>query len=198
MLGFRENNEDYHYLQEPENYYFWASICTNCRRISIWRGKGESYKMIYPLVSSAPLPNKDMPPKVEEIYREARDVAALSTRAAAALLRVALEKLTEYLGETEGNLNTRIQNLKKQGLPERVIQSLDIVRIYANEGGAHAGHIDLDNNDNSDIANTLFFLVNFIVEKTITDDKVINGLRQGLPAGKKKGIENRDKQERGN
>jgi hypothetical protein len=104
-----------------------------------------------------------------------------------------LEKLTEHLGESKGKLNTRIGNLKKQGLPEDVIKSLDIVRVTANEGGSHAGEIDLSNKDNSEIVDKLFFLVNFIVEKTITDQKNIKELFKGLPKNKKEGIKNRDK-----
>ncbi|MBQ7074264.1 hypothetical protein IJM86_04305 [bacterium] len=53
--------------------------------------------MIRPNVSPAPLPNEDMPSDVKEIYEEARQVSAFSPRAAAALLRVSLEKLTANL-----------------------------------------------------------------------------------------------------
>lgn len=89
--------------------------------------------MIFPSGSNIPMPHTDMSESVKEIYTEARDIAWKSPRAAAALLRLALEKLTEELGETEWALNTRIGNLKKKWLPERAIQALDIVRITANE-----------------------------------------------------------------
>ena len=133
-----------------------------------------------------------MPEDVRKIYEEARDIAGVSARAAAALLRVALEKLTIYLGEKEGNLNTRIKNLKAKGLPEDVIKCLDIVRINANEGGSHSGQIDLENKDNDQIVDILFRLVNFIVEKTISDKKQIDEMFQALPENKKQGIKNRD------
>lgn len=48
-----------------------------------------------------------------------------------------------------------------------VIKSLDTVRIVGNEGGAHEGQIDLTGKDNQEIVNTLFWLVNFIVEKPL-------------------------------
>jgi len=53
--------------------------------------------MIRPNVSNAPLPHEDMPDDVKEIYEEARQVSVFSQRAAAALLRVSLEKLTAFL-----------------------------------------------------------------------------------------------------
>ena len=117
----------------------------------------------------------------------------MSSSAASALLRVALEKPTEELGQTEGNLNTRIKNLKDKGLPESVIHSLDIVRITANEGGAHSGQIDLTGKDGPKIVLKLFWLVNFIVEKTISEPQKINEIFNALPQDKKQGIKNRGK-----
>ena len=165
------------------------TFCQNCSEYSLWKDG----KMIYPIVSTVPLPNNDMPDNVKEIYKEARQIQQFSPRAAAALLRVALEKLTAHLGENSGNLNTRIGNLNKKGLPGKVINSLDIVRINSNEGGSHAGQIDLTGNDDSDIVDKLFFLVNFIVEKTITENEQIKDMFQKLPEDKKRGIANRDK-----
>ncbi len=165
------------------------SICQYCKEYSVWLGE----KMIFPQAFTAPLPDEDMPDDVKKIYEEARGVADISPRAAAALLRVALEKLTARLGEKEGTLNDRIKKLNQKGLPEKVIQSLDTVRILANEGGAHAGVIDLTGEDNKAIVNGLFFLVNFIVEKTISDPKKVDEMVAQLPEEKKAGIENRDK-----
>ena len=163
--------------------------CGHCKKHSVWQ-YGE---MVYPKLSTAPLAREDMPEDVKKIYEEARDVAGVSARATAALLRVALEKLTIHLGETEGTLNTRIKNLKDKGLPEEVIMSLDIVRITANEGGSHSGQIDLESKDNSEIVDGLFLLVNFIVEKTISDQKRIKEMFKCLPENKTREIKNRDK-----
>ena len=168
---------------------FSTAKCQNCSKISIWVEE----KMIYPVVSTAPSSHPDMPNNVKIIYGEARSISHLSPRAAAALLRLSLEELTTYLGETKGALNARIASLKKKGLPESVIKSLDTVRITANEGGAHAGKIDLTDKDNTKILNKLFFLVNFIVEKTIAEPNEINKSFEELPKDKKEGIVNRDK-----
>ncbi len=161
--------------------------CLNCKNISVWVDK----KMVYPLELTAPSANEHMPPEVKKIYDEARSISNLSPRAAAALLRVALEKLTEYLGEKKGNLNTRIKNLKQRDLPEKVIKSLDILRVNGNEG-AHAGQIDLENKDNSNIVAGLFRLVNIVVRNTIEEDKEVDTFYKALPEDKKEGIKNRD------
>lgn len=166
----------------------YQATCAHCDNFSIWVHK----KMVYPSISTAPYPNEDMPQDVREVFEEARIIAHLSPRAAAALLRVALEKLTRHFGETKGSLNARIGNLSKKGLPEQVIKSLDTVRITANEGGAHAGQIDLTGADSERIVNTLFQLVNLVVEKTITEPAVIENMFEDLPEDKKQGIKNRD------
>lgn len=166
------------------------SICVRCEEYCIWNTENE--QMIRPNLLTAPLPHEDMPEEVKELYEEARQVSVFSPRAAAALLRVSLEKLTACLWESKWNLNTRIWNLKKQWLPEKVIQSLDILRINANEWWSHAWEIDLTWADNQKIVNGLFFLVNFIVEKVISEPKKIDEMYWELPENKIKGIENRD------
>lgn len=166
------------------------SICVKCEKYCIWSREKE--EMIRPNVVTAPLPNEDMPDDVKELYEEARQISSLSPRAAAALLRVSLEKLTAFLWETEWKLNTRIWNLKKQWLPEKVIQSLDILRITANEWWSHSWEIDLTWEDNQEIVNGLFFLVNFIVEKVISDNKRVDEMYSLLPEDKVKWIKNRD------
>jgi hypothetical protein len=166
------------------------ALCINpdCLQYSLWKDQ----KMIFPNKVIAPKAHIDMPENVKEIFNEAREVMNVSPRAAAALLRVSLEKLTEVLGEKEGSLNTRIGNLSSQGLPQRVVNSLDIVRITANEGGSHSGAIDLTGEDNSEAVSRLFWLVNLIVEKTITEPKEIGIMFEGLPENKKAGVKQRD------
>lgn len=179
-------------------FEIYTCLCFNCGRKSIWlenrdsRFVGNRNSMVYPITSTAPIPHEDMPEDVKEIYEEARQIQQYSPRATAALLRVALEKLTVHLGETTGKLNTRIANLKKKGLPQKVIDSLDIVRITANEGGSHSGTIDLESKDNSGIVDKLFFLVNFIVEKTISEPQMVGNMFSELPPDKKTGIKDRD------
>ena len=166
----------------------YLTTCAHCVKFSIWIDG----KMVYPLTFTSPPPRKDMPDNVKKTYEEAQQVQPFSTRASAALLRIALEQLTEYLGETKGSLNTRIKNLNSKGLPNEAVQCLDIVRIYANVNAHADREINIENEDNEEIVNKLFQLVNFIVEKTISDQKLINDLLDKIPENKKQGIENRD------
>ncbi len=190
VLAFQNWSRTYSSLYNGNEFSgLQTAQCQNCDELSIWYDS----KMVYPKVLTALLAHEDMPETVKVIYNEARNVASDSSRAAAALLRVALEKLTEELGETEGTLNARIGKLSKKGLPQKAIQSLDIVRIFANEGGSHAGEIDLSGADSDDIVNRLFKLTNFIVEKTITENKEIEEIYGTLPPDKINGITNRDR-----
>ena len=76
-----------------------------------------------------------------------------------------------------------------------MIQSLDAVRIVGNEGGAHEGQIDLTGEDNKDLVNGLFRLVNFIVEKTITEPDEIKDMFSSLPENQRQAAERRDNQQ---
>lgn len=145
-----------------------SATCEHCRESSFW----VDGKLAFPRQITAPLAHDDMPGPVLEYYNEAREVSVSSSRAAAALLRIAAKKLCESLGENDPNLNRAIGNLRKKGLPQSVIQSLDTVRIIGNEGGAHEGQIDLTGEDN----------------------KEVQSMFSSLPENKKQGVEDRDKQ----
>ena len=166
-----------------------VAYCDHCRNFSFWIDE----QLVFPPQITALHAHNDMPDSVLEYYNEAREISAASPRAAAALLRIAAKKLCEHLEEYESNLNRAIGNLSKRGLPERVIKSLDTVRIVGNEGGAHEGQIDLTGEDNKQIVDKLFWLLNFIVEKTITDPQEVDSMFASLPEDKKQGVEDRDK-----
>lgn len=154
------------------NYH--RAYCPGCNNISIWYNE----KIIYPLCHSAPPPNPDMSSKVEEIYEESRQIYAISPRASAALLRVCIEKITEELGEKDGTLNTRIGNLVKKDLPVDIQKALDAVRVTGNDV-LHAGQIGL--NDNSETAYSLFDIVNVIIQRMVSEKKLIDKIFAKLP-----------------
>jgi len=131
-----------------------------------------------------------MPQNVNEDYEEARSIFNQSPRGAAALLRLAIQKLVKELGESGKDLNTDIGNLVKKGLSERIQQALDVVRVVGNNA-VHPGLINVD--DNPDIALNLFKLVNLIVEHMITQPKEVGELFESLPDGAKGQIAERDK-----
>lgn len=162
-----------------------ASQCAACQGICIWRAG----RCVDPVDRPAvPPPSTDMPADVKADYEEAADVLARSPRAAAALLRLAVEKLCRNLGKS-GDINKMIASLVQDGLPKRVQQALDTVRVIGNEA-VHPGSIDL--RDDPETATTLFQLVAFIVDRMITEERKIDALYQALPAGKRDGIEARD------
>jgi len=90
---------------------FGISECDLCHKQTIWFNK----KIIEPIISPAPMAHKDMPNNVLVNFNEARDIVEKSPRAAAALLRLALEKLLPQLGAEGDDINKMIGNLVKKG-----------------------------------------------------------------------------------
>jgi len=83
--GPDESFRDSQYVTE-----YSLSHCFHCEKITVWDGK----LLVYPdNSSSVPLPNGDLPAEVIEDYLEVRDIVSRSPRAAAAILRLALENL---------------------------------------------------------------------------------------------------------
>lgn len=161
-----------------------SSVCEHCGMYSLWNGA----VMIYPNRGEVPLPNQDTPKDVKQDYEEAATIAALSPKAAAALLRLAIQKLCVHLGGKGENINDDIAFLVKNGLPEKVQQSLDIVRVVGNSA-VHPGQIDIDD---AQIVGNLFDLINVIVETMISVPKKIGNLYSSLPQGALDGIKKRD------
>jgi hypothetical protein len=139
----------------------------------------------------APRAHVDMPTDAREPFDEARAVVDKSPRAAAALLRLALQQIVIFLGEPGQDLNKDIGSLVQKGLSVEVQQALDTVRVIGNES-VHPGTIDM--NDNADTAIALFSLVNFIVDQRISQPMRLEALYSTLPPAKLQGIEARDKQ----
>ncbi|MCA9201125.1 MAG: DUF4145 domain-containing protein [Planctomycetales bacterium] len=145
--------------------------------------------MIFPSALPAELPNVDLPDDIRDDYEEAREIANKSPRGAAALLRLAIQKLCKHLGQPGKNINDDIKALVAAGLPPKVQEALDIVRVVGNEC-VHPGTIDL--RDDRDTAMQLFRLVNFIALKMITEPKEIASLYGSLPTDKLAAIKKRD------
>ena len=127
--------------------------CGHCDKHSIWVNE----KLVYPFTGTAPLPNVDMPEDVKFDYEEARSIVNQSPRGAAALLRLAIQKICKHLGEKGEDLNTDIGNLVQKGLPVKLQQALDSVRVIGNNA-VHPGQIDIT--DDVDTANKLFVFIN--------------------------------------
>lgn len=145
--------------------------------------------MLFPSGGIAPFPNADLPEDIRADYEEARAIASLSPRGAAALLRLSIQKMCKYLGEEGKNINDDIRSLVEKGLPVRVQKALDSVRVIGNDA-VHPGEMDL--RDNPETVNTLFHLVNFIAEKMISEPKEVDAMFEMLPENKRNQIAKRD------
>jgi hypothetical protein len=160
----------------------YIANCQYCHRFQIWHEE----KMIYPDFKGIEPPNQDVNLDIQEDYSEAASILQKSPRGAAALLRLAIQKLCVQLGEKGQDLNTAIGNLvKHKNLPQKVQQSLDTLRVIGNES-VHPGQLDLK--DDTETATALFKLVNFIAEKMLTEPKDIEEIYSKLPESKKEQI----------
>lgn len=165
---------------------FKFSLCEHCGDRCYWY-KG---RMIVPSEAPVPPPHQDLPNACLDEYNEARDVVARSPRAAAALLRLAVQKLMKELGEKGDNINDDIGSLVSKGLPIEVQQALDYCRVIGNNG-VHPGEIDI--NDKPEVAHSLFEMINFIVEDRVSRPMKVAGLYSSLPEGALKAVKKRDK-----
>ena len=164
----------------------YISRCQHCKQTSLWLNK----KLIYPATSIIPLPSKDMPANVANIYSEAASIYSLSPRSSAALLRLGLQMLLRHLGENGNNINNDIGNLVKKGLPEIVQKAADTIRYMGNQA-VHPGTINFKDND--DTAKTLFEIMNIIVYHMITVPKSVDNIYNTLPTSIREQIDKRDK-----
>ena len=167
------------------NWIFIAT-CQNCKKQIVWIDK----IYVYPDIIAEEA-NSDMPDSVKQLYNEAGLIYNKSPRAACALLRLAIDRLCNELGETDRDINKNIGALVKKGLPETVQKALDVVRVVGNKA-VHPGQIAFDVDDKN-TAIMLMRLLNIIVERMITEPKEIDSLYQGLPESVKNAVENRDK-----
>ncbi len=129
-----------------------------------------------------------MPEEAQADYQEAASIYAHSPRGAAALLRLAVQKLMVHLGQPGKNINDDIAALVASGLPVQIQQALDVVRVTGNNA-VHPGKLDAND---SRIAEQLFPLINLIVEYRISLPARIQEMYDALPAGAKHAIQKRD------
>lgn len=172
-------------MRKGDNWLNIAS-CQNCKKKTIWIDNIYAYPDVV-----AEEANSDMPEDIKQLYNEAGLIYNKSPRAACALLRLAIDRLCNELGEKDKDINKNIGALVKRGLPQSVQQALDIVRVVGNKA-VHPGQIAFDVDDKG-TATMLMRLLNIIVERMITEPNEIDSLYQGLPESVKKSIENRDK-----
>jgi hypothetical protein len=162
-----------------------ATQCFSCKRLAVWA----SDKIVWPANSPAITPHDDMPPDVRDDFLEAVAIVDTSPRGAAALLRLALERLMPHINAKAKNINASIGLLVEKGLDQRIQKALDVLRVIGNEA-VHPGQIDLK--DDKTTALGLFDLVNLIVQALITTPKQIDSMFESLPPNALDGIKRRD------
>ena len=179
VIGFYEEKHE-------GNSWVQVATCHNCAKHIVWVDNIYAYPDIV-----AEDPNPDMPEEVKLLYNEAGLIYNKSPRAACALLRLAIDRLCNELGETDRDINKNIGALVKKGLPESVQKALDVVRVVGNKA-VHPGQIAFDVDDKA-TATMLMRLINIIVERMITEPNEIDSLYQELPESVRESIEKRDK-----
>lgn len=168
------------FLQQVENdfkrnfyqfvpYGFAVATCSACDGFTLWVDKD----VVYPKKTTLPPPNPDLSEDIKALYLEASSILVDSPKGSTALLRLALQKLLEQVGKSGKNINSDIKELVSEGLSPKIQQALDLLRVVGNNA-VHPGQIDLD--DNADIAQKLFGILNFIAEELITKPKELEQL----------------------
>jgi hypothetical protein len=169
-----------------ENTRIVTSLCNACQNEAVF----VNGLLVHPRQVEVSPPHIDMPQKIMADYNEAAQILAASPRGAAALLRLAVQKLLPLIGATKNDINQQIAELVANGTLTSMMQkALDSLRVIGNEA-VHPGTMDLS--DDVETATSLFQLLNFIVDKSITEPKLVDELFASLPEAKLKGIENRD------
>lgn len=174
-----------------------TATCGVCKSNSVWLEQPELFgitgdpddkrAMIWPSGWDGVPAADDMPEAVEGIYDEARAVVQASPRAAAALLRLALERLLNGLYPDASNLNDAIRLAAENGLPRRVVDSMDVLRFNGN-----AAIHELVREDTPETASSLFKVLNIVVRQLITEPREIDELHSALPDGVRDQITRRD------
>lgn len=178
------------FLRRCEKYLipddrFMVSSCCHCGFLTIWFDE----QMIFPDYGAADPPSPDLPEDIQQDYEEARTIMNRSPRGAAALLRLAIQKLCKHLGQSGTSINDDIKALVQKGLPLKVQEALDVVRVIGNEA-VHPGELDI--RDDRETVAQLFKLVNFIATKMISEPKEIDEIYNALPQNKRNAIDKRD------
>jgi hypothetical protein len=163
-----------------------AARCQRCKGWALFRGDA----LIWPPALGGPAVHPDAPHIVATIYAEAQAVAPASPRSAAALMRLALEQLVNDLEPGDDSLHDKTGRLRARGLDQLVVDAMDVLRVFGNNG-AHIGEIDLA--DDRGTVDSLFQILNMVVEHVITRRKAVETLSARFTPGQKTAIEQRNR-----
>ncbi|MFI5910925.1 DUF4145 domain-containing protein [Dactylosporangium sp. NPDC051541] len=166
-----------------------ANRCHACRRPIFWVNNGSGMVMAYPMGAVGEPPADDMPTAARDVYEEARLVARVSKRSAAALLRLVLQMIVDHLEPGSGDINTKIGRLVQKGLHPQIQQAMDVLRVVGNHA-VHPGQINVD--DDPALLPGLFRLINVVVDQMVSVPKHAQSLYNSLPQAARDQVGRRD------
>ena len=145
------------------------SYCFNCNEICLWVVD----QMVWPRCATSPGPKPHASTDVRRETEEASHTLDASPRGAAALLRLATEKLCKELGDSDESPRPEMAPLFQEEVDARVQKVLDAMRII--ESNAISPD-DVGVRSTGATAETLSGLVNLICEKMIIEPKHLQAL----------------------
>lgn len=161
--------------QQDSNLF--RSTCRNCKNPAYWAWE----QLVAPAVPLGPPPNEDLSGDLLEVYMEAREIAGRSPRAAAALLRLLVEKLIHSLdsdGHEGERLDIRVTRLRETSrIDVGTYEALEAVKV-AGDNAVHAGQIDPTAEDQAEVVVALFGIVNHIVTSTRSLHREVEEIRK--------------------
>jgi len=108
-------------------------------------------------------PNDDLNDDIKKDYLEAASILNKSVRGAAAILRLALQKLMIQLGGRGKNFHDDFEYLVKKGMPLRVQKALLAIKVISKNAMYYLSY--------QIRVKELFHLFNYIAERMITNSK---------------------------
>ena len=160
------------------------SYCFSCNEMCLWVYD----QLVWPRRAGGPEPKPVAPPNVRRECEETSQTLEASPRGAAALLRLAIEKLCKELGVSGESLNDDIAFFVREDVDARVQKVLDAARIIESNA-VRPGQIGLG--DDRATAETLAGLVNLICEKMIMEPRHLQAVYTKLRDGAQTAMEQR-------
>jgi Domain of unknown function (DUF4145) len=160
------------------------SYCFNCNEMCLWVYD----QLVWPGRAGGSEPKPLAPPNVRREYEEANQTLEASPRGAAALLRLAIEKLCKELGVTDESVKDDIAFFVREDVDARVQKVLDAARIIE----SNAVRPDqIGPEDERATAEILGGLVNLICEKMIMEPRHLQAVYSKLRDGAQTAMEQR-------
>jgi hypothetical protein len=163
------------------------SYSFNCNEMCLW----VCDQLVWPRPPGDPEPTLHASPDARRDYEEASQTLEASPRGAAALLRLAIEKLCKELGDSSERLKDDIAFLVQEDVNARVQKVLDAMRIIESNAMPPG---QIGGEDNRATAETLSGLVNLICEKMIMEPRHL----QAVYARRESALNTMERQAQGN